>query len=326
MASIADDWRSVFDVVRQPVWAVDATHTVRYANPAAAEALGHGGPSELLGYDGRLGPVPDHASRGEGALTRSDGTLLPVEWTRLPLPPASGDAALTLYLFQPLAERTPRDRTPQPPGAPLRLLAHRQAARERQYAGALQYDVQERLVRALLGLNMARQELGTTSSPGAELLHDAVRDTEEALAGVRKVTDALSPGALRAGGLPAALAALARRHPGRVTVSGTLTGRLPQLIETHGYLLAAEAVERALDHADADHVQVTTDHGPELVITVTDNGTEPVTATDLAILSALTERATSLDGTLTARHTPGTGTTLTASIPLRPTQGVNTSM
>ena len=223
-------------------------------------------------------------------------------------------------------ERTPGDRALQPPGAPLRLLAHRQAARERQYAGALQYDVQERLVRALLGLNMARQELGATSSPGAELLHDAVRDTEEALAGVREVTDALCPGALRAGGLPAALAALARRHPGQVTVTGTLTERLPQLIETHGYLLVAEAVERALDHADAHHVQVTANHGPELVITVADDGTEPVTATDLATLAALTERATSLDGTLTVRHTPDTGTTLTASIPLGPTQGVNTSM
>ncbi|WP_331729046.1 PAS domain-containing protein (plasmid) [Streptomyces sp. NBC_00028] len=321
MTSIAGDWGSVFDVVRQPVWAVDATHTVRYANPAAAEALGHGDPSELLGYDGRPGPAPDHASRGEGALTRADGTLLPVEWTRLPLPPASGDATLTLYLFQPLDERTPGDRAPQPPGAPLRLLAHRQAARERQYAGTLQYDVQERLVRALLGLNMARQELGATSSPGAELLHGAVRDTEEALAGVREVTDALCPGALRAGGLPAALAALARRHPGQVTVTGTLTGRLPQLIETHGYLLVAEAVARALDHADAHHVQVTANHGPELVITVADDGTQPATATDLATLAALTERATSLDGTLTTRHTPDTGTTLTANIPLGPTQG-----
>ena len=325
--SVLEAWGSVFDVVRQPVWAVDATHTVRYANPAAAEALGHGDPSELLGYDGHAGPAPDHTSRGEGVLTRADGTLLPVEWTRLPLPPASGDATLTLYLFQPLdAESASGSRGLGDTGPPYRLLAHRQAERERHYAKVLQHEVQERMVRALLGLNMAGHALGPAAAGMIGLLRGAVRDTEEALAGVREVTDALCPGALRAGGLPAALAALARRHPGQVTITGTLTGRLPQLIETHGYLLVAEAVARALDHADAHHVQVTTNHGPELVITVADDGTQPATATDLATLAALTERATSLDGTLTVRHTPDTGTTLTASIPLGPTQGVNTSM
>ncbi|PWI15334.1 histidine kinase [Streptomyces sp. Act143] len=333
--SVLEAWGSVFDVVRQPVWAVDAAHIVRYANPAAAEATGRAHPSDLLGRDGRpvaapagpgapgpgpagpAGPAaPATAPRGEGALARADGSLLPVRWTRVLLPGAGGDAAL--YLFQTFAEPAPRDLCRHTPEAPLRLLAHRQAERERQYAGTLQYGVQERLVRALLGLNMARQELGAAPSPGADLLHDAVRDTEEALAGVREVTDALCPGALRAGGLPAALAALARRHPGRLTVSGTLSGRLPRLVETHAYLLVAEAVERALDHGGADHVQVTADLDPHLLLTVTDDGAPPVTPPDLAALSALTERAASLDGTLTAHHTPGTGTTLTATVPLGP--------
>ena len=43
-----------------------------------------------------------------------------------------------------------------------------------------------------------------------------------------------------------------------------------------------------------------------------------MTAPDLAALSALTERAASLDGTLTVSHTPGTGTTFTVTVPLRP--------
>ncbi|MFF4354468.1 PAS domain-containing protein [Streptomyces sp. NPDC001530] len=47
MTPIAEAWGSVFDVVRQPVWAVDAEHTVRYANPAAAETTGHARPSDL---------------------------------------------------------------------------------------------------------------------------------------------------------------------------------------------------------------------------------------------------------------------------------------
>lgn len=165
------------------------------------------------------------------------------------------------------------------------------------------------------------QALGAIPSPGADLLHDAVRDSEAALAGVREVTDALCPGALRAGGLSAALAALARRHPGRLSVSGTLAGRLPRLIETQTYLLVAEAVERAVEHGAAARVHVTADRGPDLLLTVVDDGAPPVTAADRAALSALTEKAVSLDGTLTVSHTSGTGTTLTATVPLRPTDG-----
>jgi hypothetical protein len=311
---------------------VDAEHTVRYANPAAAEMTGHTRPSDLLGRDGRPAAVaaalavsgalqrpapagPDGGpEQGEGTLTRADGSPLPVEWTRVPVPQADGD--LALYFFQPLTEPAPHGLPLQRSEEPHRLLAHRQAERERQYAGTLQYEVQERLVRALLGLNMARQELGAIPSPGGGLLHDAVRDTEEALAGVRDVTDALCPGALRAGGLAAALAALARRRAGRLTVSGTLSGRLPRLVETHAYLLVAEAVERALEHGGAADVEVTADLGPSLLLTVADDGAPPITPADLATLSALTERAASLDGTLTVSHTSGTGTTLTATIPL----------
>ncbi|MET7694434.1 PAS domain-containing protein [Streptomyces sp. NPDC005483] len=334
--NVLEAWGSVFDVVRQPVWAVDAEHTVRYANPAAAETTGHARPSDLLGRDGRPTTAPDPLATagtpepspagpdapgpGTGLLTRADGSLVPVTWTRVALHQADGD--MTLYLFQPLTEPDPARCVPQDPRAPLRLLAHRQAERERRYAETLQYEAQERMVRALLGLHMARQALGAIPSPGAELLHDAVRDTEAALADVRKVTDALCPGALRAGGLSAALAALARRHPGRLSVSGTLSGRLPRLIETQAYLLVAEAVERAVEHGAAAHVHVTADRGSELLLTVADDGAPPVTAADQAALSALTERAVCLDGTLTVSHTPGTGTTLTATVPLRPTDGL----
>ncbi|MGW0514639.1 PAS domain-containing protein [Streptomyces olivaceoviridis] len=391
MTSIADELGSVFDVIRQPVWAVDADHSVRYANPAAAEALGHGRPSDLLGMDGcpadlpgmdgcpsdllgtdgrpaevpgidrrpsdLLGmdgcpadvpgtdrrpsgppgtdrrPVdppgtdggpatasgqPETAGRtgpasGRGTLTRVDGSLLPVEWTRVPLCRPGGDAVL--YAFVPLAGPARAGRG-MPDDGPFPLLAHRQVERQHRYARTLQHTVQERLVRALLGLGLARQELGPAPARVIDLLHDVVRDTEAALAGVREVTDALSPGALRAGGLPAALAALAGRCPVPMTVSGSLSGRLPRLVESHLYLLVAEAVERAVENGGADRVRVTADLGASLVVTVVDDGAPPAGAADLAALAALTERAASLDGTLRVRHTPGAGTTVTAVVPL----------
>ncbi|MGP4011418.1 sensor histidine kinase [Streptomyces sp. 4N124] len=326
MTSIADEWGSVFDVVRQPVWAVDSDHAVRYANAAAAETMGYGSPSDLLGHDGRPATAPGAPEpapagltgpvRGEGTLTRVDGSLLPVEWALMPLPRPGGSTAL--YVFRSLVEPTPDGRVPRDAGLLFRLLVHRQAQRERQYARTLQQEVQERMVRALLGLNIARQELGTASAQAVDLLDGAARDTEEALAGVRDVTDALCPGALRAGGLPAALAALARRCPVRMAVSGTLTERLPSLVETHVYLLVAEAVERAVDHGQAARVQVTADLGTSLLVTVVDDGVPPAGAADLTALAALTERAAILDGTLTVSHTLGTGTTVTVVVPLRP--------
>ncbi len=325
MASIADDWESVLDVIRQPVWAVDSDHAVRYANPAAAETMGYGCPSDLLGRDGRPAITPGALEsapsgptgpvRGEGTLTRVDGSLLPVEWTVVPLPLPGGGTAL--YVFRPLPESIPDGRDPRAAGPPFRLLAHRQVERERQYARTLQHEVQERMVRALLGLSMARQELGTARSPAVDLLYSAARDTEEALAGVRDVTDALCPGALRAGGLPAALAALARRSPAEMTVSATLAARLPPLVETHLYFLVAEATERAVDHGRAARVQVTADLGASLVVTVVDDGAPPAGRADLTALTALTERAAILDGTLTVSHTRGTGTTVSVVVPLQ---------
>ncbi|CAM5491997.1 MULTISPECIES: PAS domain-containing protein [Streptomyces] len=351
MTSIEEELGSVFDVIRQPVWAVDADHSVRYANPAAAEALGHGRPAGLLGTDGRPADVPgtdgdpsdlpgtdrrpadppgtdgdpatasgqpETAGRtgpasGRGTLTRVDGSLLPVEWTRVPLSRPGGDAAL--YVFLPLAGPA-RAGHGTPDDGPFPLLAHRQVERQHRYARTLQHTAQERLVRALLGLSLAQQELGPAPARVIDLLHDVVRDTEEALAGVREVTDALSPGALRVGGLPAALAALAGRCPVPMTVSGSLAGRLPRLVESHLYLLVAEAVERAVENGGADRVRVTADLGASLVVTVVDDGAPPAGAADLAALAALTERAASLDGTLRVCHTPGAGTTVTAVVPL----------
>ncbi|MFF8910730.1 PAS domain-containing protein [Streptomyces olivaceoviridis] len=361
MTSIEEELGSVFDVIRQPVWAVDAEHAVRYANPAAAEVMGHGRPADLLGTDGRPADLPgidgdpadvpgsdrrpsdppgtggdpatasgqpETAGRagpasGRGTLTRVDGSLVPVEWTRVPLSRPGGDVAL--YVFLPLAEPALAEPVLAEPvlaghgtpyEGPFPLLAHRQVERQHRYARTLQHTAQERLVRALLGLSLARQELGPAPARVIDLLDDVVRDTEEALAGVREVTDALSPGALRVGGLPAALAALAGRCPVPMTVSGSLSGRLPRLVESHLYLLVAEAVERAVENGGADRVRVTADLGASLVVTVVDDGSPPAGAADLAALAALTERAASLDGTLRVRHTPGAGTTVTAVVPL----------
>ncbi|MET7694512.1 ATP-binding protein [Streptomyces sp. NPDC005483] len=322
MWSATGDWGSVLDVVEQPVWAVDAGHVVQYANPALVRALGHDRPDDLLGRDGRPLAVPSDElpgaagmtlpGRGEGVLVGVDGSMLSVEWSVLPLSGTHGDAFLYAFRFpRASADCTPDDRQPR-----LRLLAHRQAERDHRSAGTLQHNVQERLVQALIGLQLARQDLAAEPARAVGLLSDAARAVEEALAGVREVTDALSPGALRVRGLPAALAALAHRCPVPLLLSGSLTARLPGPVETHLYFFVEEAVERAVRHGRASQVEVRADAGADVVVAVTDNGKRAAGAADTAALAVLAQRVAAVHGTLTVTRTPGTGTTLTAVVPL----------
>ncbi|GGM14533.1 hypothetical protein GCM10010129_68380 [Streptomyces fumigatiscleroticus] len=337
MTSIADeldDLGSVLDVIQQPIWAVDAGHRVFYANPSAARTLGHDRPAELLGTDGRPGGVPDapddapddgpdvpsratgpaaRALRGEGTLTHADGSLIPVEWSLIPLSRHGEKPAL--YVFR-TGTRPLRD-GPRP--APAGHLAQQEADRNRRAAAELQHGAQERLVSLLLGLSLARDHLVRDGDRArvTALLDDAVRDAGAALAHVRNVTAATYPGALRLRGLPTALAALAKQYPLPVAVSGNLDGRLPETVELHTYLLVTEAVGRAVHSARASRVRVTADLDADLVVTVVDDGAAPGGPLDAASPAAMADRVSVLGGTLSVSHTRGEGTTVRAAIPLR---------
>ncbi|MEV5385312.1 histidine kinase [Streptomyces sp. NPDC052721] len=324
MTSIADDLGSILDVIEQPAWAVDADHRVSYANPPAAAFTGHDRPSDLLGTDGRpeehpgvRSPTRADPSRGRGTLTHADGSLLPVEWSRVPLARPDGEAAL--YVFRTSTGTSAATREPpKEEGPPRALAAQAHTDRCRTAAGTLQHGAQERLASVLLGLNLARERLGGQSapSPAAGLLDDAVRDAEEALAQVREVTAALYPGVLGLRGLPAALTALAAQWPVPVAVFGNLRQRLPDAVELHTYFLVREALARAVHGARAGRVRVVAELGPDLVVTVADDGTAPGHGPDSAPLAAIADRVAVLDGTLSVRHAPGEGTTVRAVIPV----------
>ncbi|MFF4354783.1 PAS domain-containing protein [Streptomyces sp. NPDC001530] len=217
MTSIAEGG-CVFDVVRQPVRAVDADHTVRYANPAAAEAMGYDRPADLLGREGRPAmaagqPVPEHVGdtgtlRGEGTLTCADRSLLPVEWTASTPGPCSGSRNAWC--------------APCPAST-------------------------------WHGRNWAR------------LLH-------------------------RPSDCSAARHATPRR-PWPASGRSPTPEPQPWLVETHVYVVVAEAVDRAVEHARAANVQVTADLATSLTVTVVDDGSPP-TAADRAALTALLRHVT----------------------------------
>ncbi|POX64358.1 histidine kinase [Streptomyces sp. Ru62] len=327
MTSVADDLGSILDVIQQPAWAVDTDHRVTYANPPAAEFMGYERPSDLLGTDGRPAEHAHGRSRGRavpeptpshrGTLTHADGSLLPVEWSLIPLTRPGGPT--TVYVFR-TGTGTPADRRePKEEGPPRTLVARLDADRHRRVARSLQHGAQERLASALLGLNLAREHLDGERVPSsaAELLDGAIQDAERALSQVRDVTAELYPGVLRLRGLPAALTVLAGQWPVPVGVSGNLRERLPHAVEMHTYFLVREALGRAVHGAGARRVQVVAELDLDLVVTVADDGAAPGEGLDSAPLAAMADRVAVLDGSLSVRHASGEGTTVCAVIPVQ---------
>lgn len=327
MTSVADDLGSILDVIQQPAWAVDTDHRVSYANPPAAEFMGYERPSDLLGADGRPaehayeGPrgsaVPGPAPSCRGTLTHADGSLLPVEWSLVPLTRRGGAAAV--YIFRTGTGGPAVHREPKEEGPPRTLAARLDADRHHRVAGSLQHVAQERLASALLGMNLVREHLGGEHVPSsaAGLLDGAIQDAEQALNEVREVTAELYPGVLRLRGLPAALTVLAEQWPVPVGVSGNLRERLPRTVEMHAYFLIREALSRAVHGARASRVQVVAELDLDLVVTVADDGAAPGEALDSAPLAAMAERVAVLDGSLSVRHASGEGTTVCAVIPVQ---------
>ncbi|MDN3027050.1 histidine kinase [Streptomyces sp. S.PB5] len=333
MTSTADDLASILDVIQQPAWAVDADHRVSHANASAARFMGYHRPRDLLGLDGRpsvrpRGGTGGHGApgtlptRGEGVLTHADGSLVPVVWSLLPLHRPGGETAV--YVFLPPSDD---DAEPWPERDPFRLpqqqpqphVAREDARHWRRTADSLQHGAQERLVGLLLGLHLVREQFGHGTGPSSEaieLLDASLRDAEEALAHVREATAATYPGVLKLRGLKAALLAFAALSPLKVTVTGTLEGRLPDPVEMHAYFLVTEAIDRAGRVGGADLVQVRVDVGSALVVCVDDDGDAPRHGDDAAPLAAMTDHVLAVDGTLSVRHVPGSGTSVRAVMPL----------
>ncbi|MFH9090910.1 sensor histidine kinase [Streptomyces sp. NPDC017673] len=191
------------------------------------------------------------------------------------------------------------------------------AQRRRRAARVLRDGAQERLVSLLLGLRMAREQLGESPSPvTAELLDGAVRDAEAALAQVRQVAAGLCPQVLELRGLVPAVTALAAASPVPVTVrSGRI--RLPQAVETHVYLLVAEALAHAVDDSGAGRAEVELTHiGSGLVVSVTSDACPPCGAGAEARVGVMTECVTLLKGTLTVTCSSAAGTTVRAVLPV----------
>ena len=110
---------AVLDTAAQPIWAVDAAGLIRFANPAAAEALGYGAVRELLGRnshetihyqypDGRPYPASEcpmllprvtgeTVARDLDWFFRRDGSMFPVSYVSVPIELPEGRGAVVAF-------------------------------------------------------------------------------------------------------------------------------------------------------------------------------------------------------------------------------------
>jgi len=151
---------------------------------------------------------------------------------------------------------------------------------------------------------------------------DASRRLDQGLEELRRVARALRPTALDDLGLAPAIAAYARqlsREAGfELGLELDELPRLPDSIELCCYRLAQEALTNAARHAQAHSVRVSLHRNDQrLTLRIEDDGKgfSPSGRIGLGLVGAR-ERIAALKGSLELVSAPGSGTRLTASLPL----------
>jgi len=195
-----------------------------------------------------------------------------------------------------------------------RLLTEADEARRR-VVRDLHDGAQQGLVSMIMTLKLAEQALREGDGEAEPLVSKAREQVEQAHAELHELANGIFPPVLTKGGLRAAVGAVVSRFDldVRVDIPGV---RFPPEIEASAYLMVAEALTNVVKHAHAEHAEVTAsvEHGT-LCIEVRDDGIGGADS-DGHGLVGLGDRATALGGRLQVKSPPGSGTLLSATLPL----------
>ena len=150
-----------------------------------------------------------------------------------------------------------------------------------------------------------------------ELAADVTRASEE----MRRIAQGIYPPVLRERGLGDALRAFGDLTPVPIQFEVNEIGRVPSEVETALYYCAAEAIQNAVKHG-GDHVGINVtlrNAGARLDLDVRDSGDGFDRNPEIAGfgLTSMHDRIEAVGGTLEIESTPGRGTSVRASVPLR---------
>ncbi len=185
----------------------------------------------------------------------------------------------------------------------------------RRLARDLHDGAQQRLVSAVISLQLADRSFDQDPGSARRLVREALSHARDGLAELRNLAAGVHPNILTNRGLQAAVEALARRNVTPVTVD-VPDERYPAQVEVTAYFVVAEAVTNATKHAQASEILVSahTD-GAALVVDIRDDGiggADPLGGG----LRGLRDRVEALAGNLGLASSPGHGTHIRATLPL----------
>ncbi|WP_440069224.1 histidine kinase [Streptosporangium sp. OZ121] len=190
-------------------------------------------------------------------------------------------------------------------------------AERRRIERDLHDGAQQRLVTALLKVNLARRRLQHGDPAVPDVLASAAEGLTAALAEIRELAQGLHPALLAEAGLAVALEELAARLPLPVE---TDLGPLPKFapnVESAAYFVVAEALTNAMKHAEAGLVRVGVRHADGvLAVSVSDDGRGGADLAGGSGLQGLVDRVAALGGDLTLVSPAQGGTTIKAVLPV----------
>ena len=197
-----------------------------------------------------------------------------------------------------------------------RIVATADAARRR-IERDLHDGAQQSLVQTVMTLKVAEQRLAPENGNEAQLVGEALQNAERAIDEMRELARGIHPRILSHGGLGPALKRLAARAPVPVKIDLRSDARLPEEVEVTVYYIVSEALTNTAKHAQASEVSITVDVDESHVrITISDDGVGCADASRGSGLIGLRDRVEALRGSLEVLSAPGSGTTITAQIPV----------
>ena len=192
-------------------------------------------------------------------------------------------------------------------------------AERRRLERNLHDGAQQRLVSVALGLSVVGSKLESDPQAARAILSTAQEDLAAGLAELRELARGIHPAVLTERGLGPALRSLLARAPVPVEIVSLPEQRLPPNIEAAAYYVVAEAVTNVGKYANASVATVAVQRcNAHVSVTVDDDGIGGADPAHGSGLDGLAARVESLNGHLEVDSPKGSGTRVTAEIPLSP--------
>ena len=168
-----------------------------------------------------------------------------------------------------------------------------------------------------LSVLIARARRASDPAKSQALLDDALVQSQDLIDEMREVAWRVYPTALDEHGLRPVLERIAGRSPVPLTLVTVPEGRFPPAAESATYFVVREAVTNVVKHAEATAITVSivVEAQTTLTVTISDDGLGGADPRGGG-LQGLARRVGALDGSLDIDSAEGTGTTVSARIPL----------